>query len=198
MAAGRHAWLAKLEMTRIAGWWRGRPAAIRFAIVAALLMAAFYSVLYYPYGASSFPGRLLSGYLTAVARVSGTCVAPFDRNVRVEGAFITGRQSLQIVLDCAALDALALFGATVLAFPASTRAKALGIAVGFAVISAFNVLRIVLLYLAGMKSPELFDLLHEDVMALVIVLVSVGCFAAWAVLARNHSARLVARASPVC
>ena len=59
-------------------------------------------------------------------------------------------------------------------------------------------LRIVILYVAGTKSPEVFDFLHEDVMALLIVLVSVGCFAAWASRARNSSTRLAAHAaSPV-
>jgi exosortase/archaeosortase family protein len=133
-----------------------------------------------------------------VARVSGACVSLFDPQVRVQSVFITGRQSLQIVLDCAALDALALFAATVLAFPASVRVKLTGLIAGVAIISTFNVLRIVILYAAGMKSHDAFTFLHEDVMALLIVLVSLGCFAAWAMYAspaRPHSPRVEASAS---
>lgn len=195
MMAERNGWRARLESSKALRWWRERPGTFRFVVRAALLMAVFYAVLYYPYAEGSLPARLLAGYLTVVARVSGGCVALFDSSVRVDGAFIMGRQPLQIVLDCAALDALALFTATVIAFPASVRVKLIGFVAGAAVISGFNVLRIVLLYVAGVKWPRLFDILHEDVMALLLVLVSVGCFAVWAALSRGASARLASHAS---
>lgn len=182
----------------MARWWRGLPATIRFVVRAALLMAAFCSVLYYPYAENSVPGQMFSRYLALVARASGGCLSLFDPQVQVAGTFITGRHALQIVLDCAALDALALFAATVLAFPAVVRVKLIGLGAGIFIISGFNLLRIVILYVAGTKSPEVFDFLHEDVMALLMVLVSVGCFAVWASRARNSPTRLAAHAtSPV-
>jgi exosortase/archaeosortase family protein len=181
--------------TRLVRWWNARPPAIRFAVRAAALMAIFYSALYYPYGESSLPAHLLSDYLALVARVSGGCLRLFDPNVHVEGTYITGRNALQIVLDCAALDALALFGATLLAFPASIRLKVIGFAAGILVISGFNLLRIIILYVAAVKSPDMFEFLHEDVMALMMVFVSVACFAVWAALARNRSAPRAIHAS---
>jgi len=195
MAAEGRSGRARLEATRVVRWWRARPGTFRFLVRAAVLMAAFYSVLYYPYGDASLPARLLVGYLGLLARISGGLVALFDSSVRVEGVFILGRQPLHIVLDCAALDALALFAATVLAFPAAVRVKLIGFAAGGAIIWGFNVMRICLLYVAGVKWPRLFDVLHEDVMALLLVLVSVGCFAVWAALSRGNSARLAAGAS---
>ena len=167
----------------------------KFVVRAALLMVGFYALLYYPYSDGSFPARALTRYLELVASISGGSVSLFDPQVHVQGVFITGRQSLQIVLDCAALDALALFAATVLAFPAALRVKLTGLVAGVAIISIFNVLRIVILYAAGMKSHDVFTFLHEDVMALLIVLVSIGCFAAWAMIASRHSSRVEASAS---
>lgn len=158
-------------------------------------MGAFYGLLYYPYRDGSFPERVIDGYLALLARVSAGCLSAFDSTVSVQGVFILGRQPLQIVLDCAALDALALFAATVLAFPARFRVKLAGFLAGGAIIWGFNVLRIVLLYMTGVKWPQLFDVLHEDVMALLLVLVSVGCFAVWAARARNQAAALAAGAS---
>jgi len=171
-----------------------RPRTSRFVARAALLMGTFYLLLYYPYADGSVPERLLLRYLGLLASVSGGVLSLFDSSVSVQGAFILGRQPLHIVLDCAALDALALFAATVLAFPARWRFKLTGFVVGGAVIWAFNVLRIVLLYAAGVKWPQLFDILHEDVMALLLVLVSVGCFAVWAVRSRNSAPPLAAHA----
>jgi exosortase/archaeosortase family protein len=178
-------------------WWRARPAPFRFAVRAALLMAAFYAVLYYPHAEGSVAGRLLLRYLESLALISGACLSLVDSQVSVQGVFILGRAPLHIVLDCAALDALALFAASVIAFPAPRRRKLAGFLVGGAVIWGFNVLRIVLLYVAGVRSPRLFDVLHEDVMALLLVLVSVGCFAVWAVLCRHPFGRRTAHvASP--
>jgi exosortase/archaeosortase family protein len=186
-----------LRINTLVLWWRARPVAFRFVVRAALLMGAFYSILYYPYADSSVPARLLFHYLESLAWMSGRCVSLFDSGVRVDSVFITGRQSLQIVLDCAALDALALFAATVLAFPASLKRKLTGFAVGSAIIWGFNLFRIVVLYVAGVKWPGLFDILHEDVMALLLVLVSVACFAVWAALIRNNSGRMATHASNV-
>jgi exosortase/archaeosortase family protein len=173
---------------------RRRPETFRFIVRAALLMAAFYALLYYPYDDASIPARLLYRYLAMLARVSGGCLALFDSTVSVDGLFILGRQPLHIVLDCAALDALALFAATVLAFPARWRLKLTGFVAGGAVIWGFNVLRIVILYATGVRWPQLFDVLHEDVMALLLVLVSVGCFAVWAALSHRQAARVAAEA----
>ena len=189
------AWQETLQATRMARWWRARPAPLRFAIRAAILMATFYGLLYYPYAEISLPAHVLSAYLALVARASASCLALFDASVHASGVYISGRSSLEIVLDCAALDALALFGATLLAFPTSIRMKALGLVAGTAVISGFNLLRIIILYVAAVRSPQTFEVLHEDVMALLMVFVSVGCFAAWAMLARNHSARAATHAS---
>jgi exosortase/archaeosortase family protein len=178
---------------RLVSWWRGRREASRFAARAALLMVAFYSVVYYPHADGSVAGRLLLRYLESLAWISGACLSLVDSQVSVQGVFILGRAPLQIVLDCAALDALALFAASVVAFPAPLRRKLVGFVVGGAIIWGFNVLRIVLLYVAGVRSPRLFDVLHEDVMAVLLVLVSVGCFAVWAALSRHLFVRRAAR-----
>ena len=188
-------WRTRLEATTAVRWWRARPGTLRFIIRAALLMAAFYGLLYYPYRDGSLPERVIDGYLALLARVSAGCLSVFDSSVSVQGVFILGRQPLQIVLDCAALDAMALFAATVLAFPARFRVKLTGFLAGGAIIWGFNVLRIIVLYVTGVKWPQLFDVLHEDVMALLLVLVSVGCFAVWAMRARNRAPALAAGAS---
>jgi len=181
-------------LARAVRWWHARPGTFRFIARAALLMGAFYLLLYYPYRDGSLPERLLFRYLGLLAAVSGGVLSLFDSSVNVQGVFILGRQPLHIVLDCAALDALALFAATVLAFPARWRVRLTGFVAGGSVIWAFNVLRIVLLYVAGVKWPQLFDVLHEDVMALLLVLVSVGCFAVWAVRSRISAPPLAAHA----
>lgn len=139
-------------------------------------MVAFYLVIYFPYREGSVPARILHAYLELQAWLAGACLGLVDPTVAVDGTNIGGRFPLRIVLDCAALDAVALFAAAVLAFPAAAGTKALGLLAGAGVIVAFNVGRIVFLYFAGTTWPASFDLLHEDVMQLALILVAAACF----------------------
>lgn len=91
-----------------------------------------------------------------------------------------GPISLRIVLDCAALDAQALYVVTVATFPAPAFHRILGVLIGVSVITAANLGRIVGLYFVGVRWPSSFHVLHEEVLQFVMVLVAAGMFAVWA------------------
>lgn len=148
-------------------------------------MALLLLALYYPYPADSAPARFLDGYLALQAAIVGACLRPFDASVSVSGTVIGGRFPLRIVLDCAALDAVALFVAAVLAFAAPPAKKAAGLLAGVTAIVAVNLLRMLFLYYAGVHWPAAFDFLHEDLMQLVLVLGAAACFAAFASWSRS-------------
>jgi exosortase/archaeosortase family protein len=170
---------------------RGRRTgpALRFAIRFLALAAIFYLVLYYPHDPASLPARLLGRYVELQARLAGGLVRLFDRGVTVSGILITGRFSLAIVLDCAAIDAQALFAATVLAFPAPWRRKLTGLAAGLAVITAVNLVRIVILYFVGLRWPRYFDFLHEDLFQFGIIAAAAASFGLWACWATGRLGR---------
>jgi exosortase/archaeosortase family protein len=150
-----------------------------FVVVATVLGAAAYAALYFPYAAGSFPVRVLSGYLRLVARAAAAGIRSFDRSVKVHGDLVEGHFALRIVLDCAALDAHALYGAAVLAFPAPWRYRMRGLVLGTAVVASANIVRIVLLYGVGLWWPSAFQVLHEEVLQLGIVLVAFLTFLGW-------------------
>ena len=156
-----------------------RPRWRRTLLISAALMAAAYAAIYFPYPADSLPGRLLSRYVELQAALAGALIRLFDDTARVQGHNITGRFPLVIVMDCAALDAKALFLAAVLAFPAPWRRKLLSAAAGLAAIAAVNALRIVTLHLVGRYRPQAFELMHEEVLQLAIVASAVAAFALW-------------------
>jgi len=153
-----------------------------------LLMLVFYAALYQPYAADSLPGRCLVRYLELVAHGSALWLGWLGEVVSVEGTTVDGRFPFVVVLDCAALDAQALFAAAVLAFPARLGDKLLGLAAGLLAIAGINIARLVLLYFAGTRSLRLFQVLHEEVLVLLIILIVCGLFAAWARWARERVA----------
>ena len=146
---------------------------------AVLLGGVAYAILYFPYPAGSSPVRLLQGYLNAIARASAWGVWLFDRSVVARGDLVEGLFSLRIVLDCAALDAHALFAAAVLAFPAPWHHRLAGVAAGSLGLAAVNVGRIVVLYLIGIRWPAVFPFMHEEVLQLAIVLSAFLTFLGW-------------------
>lgn len=160
----------------------------RFLIVTVTLMIVFYAALYHPYDSASIPGQLLVGYLQLAAHGSAALLGWLGETVSVNGTTVIGRFPFVVVLDCAALDAQALFAAAVLAFPASFRAKLLGLSLGLLSIWLINVARLVMLYFAGARSLELFQVLHEEVFVLVVILAVCALFFAWACWARGRSA----------
>jgi exosortase/archaeosortase family protein len=164
-----------------------------YVLVTMTLMVGLYALLYHPYAPGSLPARALDGYLRAIAASSSVCLDLLGEQTRVEGATVFGRFSFLVVIDCAALDAQALFAAAVTAFPAAPWKRLLGLLLGLPAILALNVARLVALYFAGASSLELFHLLHEEVFVGVIIVLVCLMFAGWAAWARRSHPWLVPR-----
>jgi exosortase/archaeosortase family protein len=157
----------------------------------ALIVCSLYALLYFPYPAHSAPIRLLTSILHVVAHASAATIGLFDPSVRVlEGPVINGRFPLQIVLDCAALDVLALFLAAVLSYPAGVRDKLVGAVVGVSFLSLINVGRISALYFVGCHAPASFEVVHGDLLTFVMVAATLGTFGIWVYTLRHkHQTR---------
>lgn len=165
-----------------------RPArhAAKFLVTTVCLMALSYLAAYFPYESSSLPGRMISGYLQFVAQASGAFIRLFDSSVSVSNVDILGRFSLRIVRSCSSLEAQGLLAAAVIAFPAKWQYRALGVLAGVLLLNLTNFGRIALLYWVGIRFPAAFDVLHEEVLQLVLILVAGGAFVAWAVWVRDR------------
>jgi exosortase/archaeosortase family protein len=69
--------------------------------------------------------------------------------------------------------------ASIVAFPASMKARAIGLALGALAIQLLNAIRIITLYLLGAYQPRLFDLFHTAVWQIAIILAAIGFFLLW-------------------
>lgn len=156
-------------------------------------MLALYGLYYFPYPSDGLAHRLIAVFLETQALSAGALVQLFDAHAGVQGAIISGAFPLEVVRSCSSLDSQALYAATVLAFPASRRAKLLGIAFGFAALTSLNVLRIASLYFVGAHAPQAFDTVHEELFPLLLVAAACVCFAAWHAWSVRGSESRVAR-----
>jgi exosortase/archaeosortase family protein len=171
------------ELARVASAWLHTP--IGYLTLTASLMIAFYSVLYRAYDPAEWPGTWLLAYLEFTAQSSATVLQALGESVTVSGTQVLGGFPYVVVIDCAALDAQALFAAAVLAFPVSIWKRITGLAVGVALIGLINTARLVILYFAGMRSMELFHLLHEEVFVFSVVGLVCAIFVLWVLWARD-------------
>lgn len=160
-----------------------------YVLRALVVGGAAYAILYFPYPEGSLPVRALTGYLRLVAHASAIAVWPFDHTVVASGDLVEGRFSLRIVLDCAALDAHALFAAAVLAFPAPVALRLWGVIAGGLGLAAVNVGRIAILYVVGIWWPTAFHRMHEEVLQLTIVLAAFLAFLVFILWAQRRSPR---------
>lgn len=123
-----------------------------------------------------------------LAAVSAALLNAMAQHVTTSGTLIRGTTfAVDIQNGCNGLEAVAFVVAAVLAFDAPWRARAIGVAIGAIALEAFNVIRIVTLYLIGRDHPSLFDTFHLAVWQTVMFGVATLFFVAWT--SRNRPAR---------
>ena len=84
-----------------------------------------------------------------------------------------------IVSACTALDVIILFGAAVLAYPASIGARLRGLLLGVAALFALNIARIVSLILIGIHYFDLLEGAHLLVWQTAMALSAIGFWMLW-------------------
>lgn len=125
--------------------------------------------------------HVVEPFTAGIARVSGATLDFLGQDVRMQGTIIRGsRFAVNIRNGCNGVEAMLIFLAAVLAFPAPWRARLLGLALGVVAIQAVNLVRVVALYLTGAYFPSFFDASHTVVWQTVVILFSVLLWILWA------------------
>jgi exosortase H (IPTLxxWG-CTERM-specific) len=125
--------------------------------------------------------RVVVPFTSVVAKAAGGALNLLSENVTVEGTRI---QSPAFAVDvengCNGLETALLLAAAVLAFPATWKARAIGLLGGFAGIQAINLVRVVSLFWIGRHEPALFSTAHTVIWQSIVVLAGVCLFLLWA------------------
>ena len=80
--------------------------------------------------------------------------------------------NLIIKFGCNGLEAILIYAAGVLAYPAKTKTKILWIAIGTIFLEAINILRIALLAFTIEKYPKIFDIMHDYITQSIMIILA--------------------------
>jgi exosortase H (IPTLxxWG-CTERM-specific) len=140
-----------------------------------VLIAAYLLIAWNPVN-----DHVIVPFTAAIAKGSGVLLNLIGQNVAVDGTVIrSSRFAVNINNGCNGVEAMLILLASIVAFPASMKARAAGLLLGALAVQALNAIRIVTLYLLGAYQPRLFDLFHTAVWQIVIILAAIGFFLMW-------------------
>ena len=99
---------------------------------------------------------------------------------RDEGSIVfLGNFPVAVIDECTGVYEAVLLGAALLAFPATWGKTAIGFLIGFPLIYALNVARIVMLLFVGRHFPQIFEFMHVYFWQVTMIAMVGGVWLAW-------------------
>lgn len=159
------------------GFFTANRRALRFLLLLGLIFGVSYFILEITPGVRLGVIKrftvLLAGAVAAVINLfGGGAVA--DGTLVKSPAFI-----LDITLGCDGVEATSLYLAGVLAYPASWRARLIGLAAGLPSIQVINVIRLVGLYYSGIHLSSAAEVIRVYVAQTVVILFATAILIIW-------------------
>ena len=116
-----------------------------------------------------------------IARLSGAVLNVLGQNVTMVGTVIRSPKfAVNIRNGCNGVEAMLIFLAAVLAFPASWKSRLAGLGLGILAIQVVNLVRVVALFLTGVYFPRIFDTSHTVIWQTIVILCGVLLWIFWA------------------
>jgi exosortase H (IPTLxxWG-CTERM-specific) len=160
-----------------APFWRKNRRELTFLILFVVLLGGSFTLI----SLNWVNDHVVEPFTGGIAKVSGATLDLLGQDVRMQGTIIRGRRfAVNIRNGCNGVEAMLIFLAAVLAFPAPWRARLLGLVVGAVAIQVVNLIRVVALFLTGAYFPSWFDASHTVVWQTVVILFSVLLWILWA------------------
>jgi len=167
------------------------PPMVGFALRFILLMSLYYALVLLP-----FFDRLLYSYLCANARITNGILNVLGTDSHVfEATIRSARFVMNVRRGCDAIEPAWFFSAAVICFPGPWAAKVPGLLLGTIVILAFNLIRLVSLYIIGIRYPKVFAVAHLEIWPAGFILLAVLLFLGWIAWTRG-SRRVEAHVAP--
>ena len=151
---------------------------LEFACRAAVFSAFLVLATGISIGTVDLPG--LDSLSGAIAGISAFALTGLGVPITLDGATIDAGGFLAIVsAECTAVDILLVFGAAVLVWPASLRAKSLALLIFVPILVALNLVRVISLLLTGIGYPEHFDTAHMKIWQPAMLLAAMAMWLLW-------------------
>lgn len=157
--------------------WRAYRREITFLTLFAVLLGGGFTLI----SLQPINDHVIVPFTGGIAKASGVALNLIGQGVTRTGTQLRNdRFAVNIENGCNGVEAMMIFLAAVLAFPAPWRARIAGLGIGIVVIQAVNLLRVVALFLTGVYFRDWFDSSHTVVWQTVVILSGVLLWIFWA------------------
>ena len=127
-------------------------------------------------------------FLDLHAVVTGGLIRVLGFDVETSGSIPTNdRVAFNIISECTAVAPSIIFGAGVVAFPATWRAKAAGLTAGIVALTVVNIVRITSLFFIGMYIPSTLDAFHLIVWQSLMIILAIAILFFWTARVQNRT-----------
>jgi exosortase H (IPTLxxWG-CTERM-specific) len=160
-----------------ASLWREHRREITFLLLFVVLLGGSFALI----SVNWVNDHVIEPFTGQVAGASQVGLNLLGQHVNRSGTVLQGsRFAVNIRNGCNGVEAMLIFLAAVLAFPASWRSRLIGLVLGIAAIQVVNLVRVIALYLTGAYFPKLFDASHTVVWQSIVILFGVLLWILWA------------------
>lgn len=160
-----------------ASFWQRNRRELTFLILFVVLLGGGFTLI----SINWVNDNAVEPFTAGIARVSGVVLDLIGQDVRMQGTIIrNSRFAVNIRNGCNGIEAMLIFLAAVLAFPAPWKSRLKGLALGTLVIQIINLVRVVALFLTGVYFPKVFDSSHTVVWQTIVILSGVLLWIFWA------------------
>jgi exosortase H (IPTLxxWG-CTERM-specific) len=157
--------------------WQRYRRELGFLIFFILILGASFTLISW----NPVNDRVIEPFTGAIARAGGATLNLLGQETRMDGTIIrSSRFAVNIRNGCNGVEAMLIYFAAVLAFPATWKSRLLGVGLGFVAIQLVNLIRVVALFLTGVYLPELFDSSHTVIWQTLVILSGVLLWILWA------------------
>ncbi len=163
-------------------WYAAKSPVFQFALKFGALILAAYLVLLLPLCTG-----VTSASVEAYARLASVILNCLGEHTHATDATIwSAHTAITVSPACSALRYIWFFCAAVIAFPVAAGRKVLGILLGSALLYGLNLIRVTSLFYIGAHFGRFFDMVHEQLWGLVLIVAEVSLCVLWVNLARRE------------
>ncbi|HEY0555495.1 MAG TPA: exosortase H [Thermoanaerobaculia bacterium] len=158
-------------------FWRRYRRELTFLILFVVLLGGGFTLI----SLNWVNDHVVDPFTAAIAGTSGAVLNAMGQHVTQNGTILrSAKFAVNIRNGCNGVEAMLIFLAAVLAFPASWKSRGAGLVLGILAIQVVNLIRVVALFLTGVYFPRIFDTSHTVIWQTIVILVGVLLWIFWA------------------
>ena len=157
-------------------FWSKNKATIRFCLIFGNCIVFLFFLAHTEY-AHETVGKY---YPELIAQTVRHIVGIFGIETTIMGRVIAHRGfAMEIIYHCSAVFASIIYVSAIIAYPASLGRKVIGMFLGVPLLAFINIVRLGVMFLIGIKYPQVFELFHEYLWQGIFIIFVVVLWMLW-------------------